>query len=102
MAKEYAKSFYNSKAWKRVRKAYFNSQYGLCEICLKNGEYTPGDIVHHIKYITPQNINDPEITLNFNNLQLLCQEHHNKIHSTSKATKDGYRFNAKGELVQDE
>jgi 5-methylcytosine-specific restriction endonuclease McrA len=102
MAKEYAKSFYNSKAWKRVRKAYFNSQYGLCEICLKNGEHTPGDIVHHIKHITPENINDPEITLNFNNLQLLCHDHHNKIHSTSEVTKEGYRFNVKGKLVKDE
>lgn len=34
MAKEFAKSFYKSKAWKRCRAMYAASVGGLCERCL--------------------------------------------------------------------
>jgi len=53
MAKEYAKKFYNTRAWKECREGYIKSVYGLCEKCQKTGH-----IVHHKKYITPQNINN--------------------------------------------
>ena len=33
MAKEYAKDFYNSPAWKKTRKAYYIFQRGQCERC---------------------------------------------------------------------
>ena len=55
MAKEWAKSFYQSKAWRRCRDAFFISKQGLCERC-----ENPGKIVHHKIYITPNNINDPK------------------------------------------
>lgn len=32
----------------------------------------PGAIVHHKEHLTPQNINDPDITLSEDNLELLC------------------------------
>lgn len=95
MAKDYAVKFYKSKAWKRVRQAYFNSQFGLCERC---GE--PGEIVHHKTYITPENIHDPEITLNFNNLELLCQDCHNKEHHSKPLTREGLTFDNKGNLIK--
>lgn len=40
----------------------------------------PGDQVHHKKHLTPKNINDPEITLNWDNLELLCLDCHRKEH----------------------
>lgn len=39
-----------------------------------------GDIVHHKKYISSKNIYNPEVTLNFDNLELLCRDCHNKEH----------------------
>ena len=49
MAKEWAKPFYNSTAWKKLRMSYIAKVYGLCEWC---GE--PGYIVDHIKELTPR------------------------------------------------
>ena len=80
MAKQYAKKFYHSKAWKDCRESYISKVHGLCERCYDKGKITPGYIVHHIKEITPSNINNPEITLNHDNLQYVCQECHNTIH----------------------
>ena len=97
MAKEYAKKFYNSKAWKDCRAAYIKSVFGLCERCM-----APGRIVHHIQYITPENINDPNITLSFDNLEYLCQDCHNKEHHASELnTMDGLRFDRNGFVVKE-
>lgn len=97
MAKEFAKSFYKSKAWIECRDGYIKSVYGLCERCEK-----PGYIVHHKITLTPQNINDPNTTLNWNNLEYLCQNCHNKEHHKNKEgiTRDGLEFDEFGNLVQ--
>ncbi|MGG4462619.1 HNH endonuclease [Micromonospora provocatoris] len=94
--KEYAKKFYNSRAWKKCRESYFKSKYGLCERC--SG---PGKIVHHKRYITPYNINNHEITLNHSNLELLCQTCHNKEHNEKYSpTVEGVTFDDQGMLVE--
>lgn len=77
---EYSESFYKSTIWQSCRESYIKSVGGLCERCYKKGIYTPGKIVHHKKYITPENIGDPNITLNFKNLELLCINCHNEEH----------------------
>jgi 5-methylcytosine-specific restriction endonuclease McrA len=82
--KDYAKGFYKSKAWQDCRNAYVKSVGGLCEECLKSGVYKPGVIVHHKIHITPSNIYDPNITLNPNNLILLCRDHHALMHSNGR------------------
>lgn len=78
--KEYAASLYSSKAWQKTREAYRRSVGGLCEICWSKGILKPGEIVHHKTHISPDNIDDPEITLSFNNLQLVCRDCHAQIH----------------------
>ncbi len=52
----------------------------LCERCLKEGVAEPAVIVHHKIYINEDNIHDPSITLNFDNLEALCMRHHNEEH----------------------
>ena len=47
---------------------------------MKEGKINPAEEVHHIKFITPQNITDPNITLNYSNLVALCRECHKKRH----------------------
>ena len=78
--KDYAKVFYKSKQWKDCRAAYLKSVGGLCERCLRQGLFTPGKIVHHKIHITPENIGNPLITLDWNNLELVCHNCHNEIH----------------------
>ena len=56
----------------------------LCEDCLKSGIVTPAEEVHHIIELTPENINDPNISLNEENLVALCREHHRRRHSKAK------------------
>lgn len=101
MSKDYARAFYNSPAWKKCKDGYINSVDGLCEECLRQGKIEPGWIVHHKTHITPQNIHDPSITLNWENLEFLCQDCHNKVHGKNeKATIDGVGFDSEGKLVK--
>ena len=79
--KDFARQFYSSDTWKETRKAYKKSVGGLCELCLAEGRYTPGDIVHHKIHLTPGNISNPGIALDWGNLQLVCRDHHAQIHS---------------------
>lgn len=78
--KPYATAFYKSQAWKNCRAAYVHKVGGLCEKCLSRGQYVPGVIVHHKTPITPDNINDPMITLSFDNLELVCRACHAEEH----------------------
>lgn len=94
--KEYAKMFYKSKAWKECRDAYVHKVHGLCELCLKDGLYVPGEIVHHKIHITPENIKDPNIVLSFENLQLVCRKHHAEVHG--QRTKTRYVIKPDGSL----
>ena len=101
MAREFAKNFYNSKAWKECREAYKRSVYGLCERCLANGKYVPGDEVHHKIYLTPENIRDPNVTLNWDNLILLCASCHSKEHmSKYDVVREDVMFDENGDLVR--
>lgn len=93
---DYAKSFYKSSAWVHTREAYAKSVGGLCEECLKQGLYNPGEIVHHKKPITPRNINDPGVTLNPENLCLLCRLHHAAAHAKNPKR---YRLDEQGRVI---
>lgn len=95
MAREFAEWFYKSKAWKQTRKAYANSQHGICERC---GGL--GDIVHHKIHLTPENIFDANISLDWNNLELLCQDCHNKEHFAKNEVRTGLMFDENGQLVE--
>lgn len=53
-----------------------SSKSYLCERCGR-----PATICHHKKYLNRWNIDNPEISLNFDNLEALCQECHNQEHS---------------------
>ena len=78
--KPYAETFYKSTAWQNCRNSYMKKVGGLCEDCYAAGKITPAEEVHHIKFITPNNINDPSITLSYDNLVALCRECHAKRH----------------------
>ena len=78
--KPYAEQFYNSLVWKNTREEYKRSRGGLCELCWAEGIVKAGVIVHHKTELTPENITNKEITLGWDNLQLVCRECHARIH----------------------
>lgn len=88
MARAFTDGFYNTKAWKSCRESYKRSKGGLCEDCLKRGIITAGAEVHHVKELTPKNIHDPNVTLNWNNLALLCKDCHAKRHTRRRYSVD--------------
>ena len=99
MAKEFAKAFYNSSAWKKCRAAYIAYRQridgGMCESCHE----VPGYIVHHKVELTPENINDPNIALSFGNLKYDCHVCHQK--ENTGGTIHGlieYEFSSDGEV----
>lgn len=94
MAKDYAKSFYKSKRWIDCRNGFMQSKNYICERC--NGVAI---ICHHKEYITPENITDPNITLNWDNLESLCQTCHNLEHHSGGIVAEGLAFNSKGNLI---
>lgn len=94
--KPYATAFYSSKAWKDTRTAYAKSKGNLCEICLSKGLYKPGVIVHHKVHLTPENIKDPSVTLNWSNLQLVCRDCHANIHDSRKRR---YKIDEYGRVI---
>jgi len=90
------KQFYNSAAWRRLSKAFLTSRNYICERC-----GAPAAIAHHKKYLTPANIDKPEISMNPDNLEALCLDCHNAEHfSAGGAIADGYTFDADGNIIQ--
>ena len=105
MAKDYATKFYNSPAWKHTRAAYIIHAGGYCERCrreVEQGKRTLADmkpitIVHHKKYLTPEDINNPRASLSFDNVEGLCDEHHNREHKAGEGKR--LRFDESGHPV---
>lgn len=80
MSREFAGNFYQSRAWRKCRESYLKKVGGLCELCLKQGLYTPAAIVHHKIFLNESTIKDPNIALSHDNLQAVCHRHHEEIH----------------------
>lgn len=94
--RDFAAQFYKSKQWKKNRDLYAASVGGLCEICEQNGQIVPGDIVHHKIHLSPENIDDPRITMDWSNLQLLCRDCHAKMHTD---TQRRYKIDELGRVI---
>lgn len=94
--KEFAKAFYKSKAWHDCREAYMHSVGYLCENCRRKGILKTGDTVHHKVHLTPENIKDPSVTLNWENLELVCRDCHAEIHKKNNFKR--YRIRENGRV----
>lgn len=103
MSKDFSRQFYNSKEWKNKRDIIFNKAYGLCEYC-----GAVGLEVHHKIHLTPLNINDTYITLDEDNLILLCKDCHFAQHKSSSFKRTYYKrivnnwtyFTNEGDIMQ--
>ena len=80
--------FYRSAAWRRLSRAFLLSRNYICERC---GQ--PAEIAHHRQYLTPRNMNNPDISLNPDNLEALCMACHNTEHfGTGGVVAQGLTF----------
>lgn len=103
MARDFAKRFYKSKAWKNTRAAYFRA-HPFCELHLERNEVVPGEIVHHKIHLSPENIDDPAIATSWDNLETVCRDCHAIEHPEiyeKKAQEEPqrYGFDENGNLV---
>lgn len=87
MAKEFAKQFYNSKAWKNCRASFISERINIDGAVCQSCKSYLGYIVDHKQELTPENINDPDVALSHSNLQYLCLECHNKKHGPGLSLK---------------
>lgn len=96
--KPWAEWFYKSKAWRSCRKDYIEKRIsidgGLCEICRERLGY----IVHHKIELTPENINNSEITLNQELLQYTCKPCHDEHHKVF-VSKAKMKFDNEGQPI---
>lgn len=83
--------FYNSAAWQVAREIKIREANGKCERCGALGEE-----VHHIIKLTTQNVIDPTVSLNQENLELLCKKCHNSEH---KRFSKSQQFDEEGNFI---
>ncbi len=83
--------FYQSSIWKKCRESYMSGKLYICERC-----GNAATICHHKIYITTANIDNPNITLSYDNLEALCLDCHNKEHFKDKVD---YVFDDDGNIV---
>ena len=84
--------FYKSKAWLVARNIKTNATQGKCERCGAVGEE-----VHHKIRLTVDNVNDTNVSLNQDNLELLCKDCHNDEHG--RFMKNKVKFDECGNLI---
>ena len=69
----------------------------------KQGHDVAFGIVHHKTYLNDINVNDPNISLNWDNLEYLCIECHNKEHMTKNIeVRDDVKFDVDGNIIRGE
>lgn len=93
--------FYKTQEWRRARQVYIDKRKaidgGECEICGQE----PGLIVHHFKiWLDDVNCNDPEISLNEDNFQYVCQTCHNKEVDPRKEKPGRCLYGPNGEILR--
>ena len=95
MPQQWAISFYNSGAWKALRREILRRAHYTCEHCHRRAEH-----LHHIIELTPENIHNPMVNLNPENLQALCRDCHNKETKGCTDLRDGFIFDDCGQVVR--
>ena len=96
--KRYQKLLNDRRWWGEggVKVQVWRRANGLCELCAKEGRITPGVDVHHIVPVeTGRTVQEMErLAYNVSNCQLLCIDHHIKVHQSMRThTKEKVKEN---------
>ena len=89
--------FYTTRAWRKARDAVLKESGGLCQMCLEKGLIVPAVHVHHKIHLTPENLDNPAITLDASNLIALCSDCHSEIHAKAKNRR--YKVDKAGRVL---
>lgn len=84
-------NFYKSDVWKLAREIKIRSVNGRCERCGGIGIE-----VHHVQRIKADNVKNTSVSINPDNLELLCRECHNKEHKRFSKEK---QFDEEGNYI---
>lgn len=81
-----ATGFYDSRAWRRVRRQVLAMDHNECQICRERRRHTPGVIVHHVYRLDRHPafglsvwVEDPETGERKRNLLTVCRECHETV-----------------------
>lgn len=77
---DWADRFYRSKRWKDFRLALIRERGIRCEMCGKMMRSEADIQADHIQELTPESVNDINVSFNPANIQLLCADCHSKKH----------------------
>ena len=75
------KSFYKSDEWLDFRAQIILERGPVCQMCGRPIAASKQIHVHHLEELTEANINNPMISLNQDNVLLVCHDCHNKTHN---------------------
>ena len=76
--------FYANTPWQRIRRRMIIESGGVCASCGQIVTDTSDLIVHHKIELTPENYKDVSISLNPDNLEVLCWACHSKHHAAER------------------
>lgn len=102
--REKLRKFYKSSQWLKVRDYCLMRDKYLCRLCHDR----PAEVVHHIKHLTEDNVDQWEIALNPDNLISICAAchflEHKGEHAGGRQAREHdepypYRFDENGQLV---
>ncbi len=79
MSKDVLHDFYCSKAWLDLARAMKSKSGGVCAMCGKVADISELRPHHKIE-LTIENVTDPTIALNPDNIEVICNDCHNKVH----------------------
>lgn len=78
--------FYHSQEWREVRQQVLERDMYLCQVCKRNGIIKQGNTVHHIVHLK----DDWDKRVDFDNLETICPQCHNKEHEEKVFPKKKY------------
>ena len=81
--REQQAAFYVSGPWIACARAY-KAAHPLCERCMARHEISYSEEAHHKIKLTPKNINNPDVTLNWDNIEALCGKCHKAEHKKKR------------------
>jgi len=78
--------FYSSKKWRKFRETIIAQRGNRCEKCGNRIAVAKEIVIHHIKEIDETNVDDAMVSLNPDNVMVVCHSCHNKIHPRGAAS----------------
>lgn len=73
--------FYGSKRWQDLRKVLITQRLGRCDRCGKDfSDDTSQLVAHHKEHLTNDNLKDPAVAVNPDNIEILCPRCHAYYH----------------------